>query len=367
LTEVSYTNGVNFGAGFAEITYQVGVPPSLPSGTLDASFTAGASGTFAIDAGGDPSPNVALSTGSLPSGLAISTANGEGTISGTPSANTGGTYVLTVSATSSIGSASALLYLTVNQDPTITSASSDHVAQAETTTWTISSTGYPAPTISESGGLPSGVSFQAESDGTATLSGTPTSAGSYPLKFTAANGVGAAATQSFSLVVNAASGASSVTTTTTNPGRGGSVVGSHPTGTVHATRHVVGYLYTATLHLGASVLRFRCLAGAASVAPGRDRAGALTSLGIDLRCEGKRGDVHLAGVAVRTRRPGNRHGWSGIYSMTDARAGLAFSLAPVAISVHGSSIEATAATTNNGVIAAVLRFTLAERIRVNRT
>jgi hypothetical protein len=35
--------------------------------------------------------------------------------------------------------------------------------------------------------------------------------------------------------------------------------------------------------------------------------------------------------------------------------------------VHGSSIEATAATTNNGVIAAVLRFTLAERIRVNRT
>ena len=40
----------------------------------------------------------------------------------------------------------------------------------------MTTTGYPAPTITESGTLPAGLTFKANSNGTATISGTPTAA-----------------------------------------------------------------------------------------------------------------------------------------------------------------------------------------------
>jgi uncharacterized repeat protein (TIGR01451 family) len=65
-------------------------------------------------------------------------------------------------------------------------------------------TGNPSPTVSESGLLPAGVTF---SPATKTLSGTPAAGtvGSYPITFTATNGVPPDATQSFTLVVAASS------------------------------------------------------------------------------------------------------------------------------------------------------------------
>ena len=53
-------------------------------------------------------------------------------------------------------------------------------------------TGNPAATITESGALPSGVTFTDNGNGTATLAGTPAAGtnGSYPITITAANGVG---------------------------------------------------------------------------------------------------------------------------------------------------------------------------------
>ena len=75
------------------------------------------------------------------------------------------------------------------------------MAQGASGTFAVTTTGVPTPTVSESGKLPSGVTFVDNSDGTATLSGTPASgtAGSYPLIITANNGVGTAATQAFTL------------------------------------------------------------------------------------------------------------------------------------------------------------------------
>ena len=58
--------------------------------------------------------------------------------------------------------------------------------------------------LTESGALPSGVTFTDNKNGTATLSGTTTAAGTYPLTLTAANGVLPNATQSFTLTVNQA-------------------------------------------------------------------------------------------------------------------------------------------------------------------
>src|SRR5207248_220709 len=93
--------------------------------------------------------------------------------------------------------------LTVNQAPAITSANSTTLTVGPAGSFRVTTTGFPAPSLSESGALPSGVTFTDNGNGTATLSGTPPvgSAGSYPLTFTAHNGVGTDATQSFTLVV----------------------------------------------------------------------------------------------------------------------------------------------------------------------
>ena len=73
-----------------------------------------------------------------------------------------------------------------------------------TGTFTVTTTGTPAAGIMQTGALPDDVTFTDNGDGTATLTGMPAagSAGSYPLTFTATNGVGIPATQNFTLMVN---------------------------------------------------------------------------------------------------------------------------------------------------------------------
>jgi hypothetical protein len=66
--------------------------------------------------------------------------------------------------------------------------------------FSIGATGNPSPTISESGALPSGVSFNG-GVGTASLSGVPSVAGSFPITLTATNGIGSPTNQSFTLTV----------------------------------------------------------------------------------------------------------------------------------------------------------------------
>ena len=94
--------------------------------------------------------------------------------------------------------------LTVNQAPAITSANGSTFTVGTAGSFTVTATGVPAPSLTETGALPSGVVFQNNGNGTATLSGTPASgtSGTYALSFSASNGVGTAATQSFTLTVN---------------------------------------------------------------------------------------------------------------------------------------------------------------------
>lgn len=90
-----------------------------------------------------------------------------------------------------------------NVAPAITSATSTTFTVGASGSFTVTATGTPKPTLSFSGTLPTGVTFTAA---TGVLSGTPAagSAGTYPLVFTAANGVGTNATQNFSLKVESA-------------------------------------------------------------------------------------------------------------------------------------------------------------------
>ena len=80
-------------------------------------------------------------------------------------------------------------------------------------TFTPTATGTPAPTITETGPLPAGVTFTGGS-----LTGTPTS-GVFPITFTASNGAVPNATQHFTLTVNAAAAITSAATATFITGR----------------------------------------------------------------------------------------------------------------------------------------------------
>jgi peptidoglycan/xylan/chitin deacetylase (PgdA/CDA1 family) len=66
--------------------------------------------------------------------------------------------------------------------------------------FTVTATGFPTPTLSESGTLPSGVTLSTAG----VLSGTPAAGtgGTYPITITASNGVTPNATQNFTLTVN---------------------------------------------------------------------------------------------------------------------------------------------------------------------
>lgn len=85
--------------------------------------------------------------------------------------------------------------------PSITSASTAIFTKSSASSFTITTVGYPVPTISISGSLPAGVSFMDNGNGTAVISGTPTVSGTYTLTITAQNGIAPNAIQTFTLIV----------------------------------------------------------------------------------------------------------------------------------------------------------------------
>src|SRR5262249_44211090 len=150
-----------------------------------------------VVATGSPAPTLAIS-GALPSGVGFNTTTG--LLSGTPAAGTGGTYSVTFTATNVVGSSPQIFTLTVNQVPAITSGNAATFIVGSLGSFSVTATGFPAPTFSATGALPSGVNLSASG----VLSGTPAAGtgGSYPITITAANGVNPNATQTFTLTVN---------------------------------------------------------------------------------------------------------------------------------------------------------------------
>ena len=88
--------------------------------------------------------------------------------------------------------------LNVQQPPAITSAASTTFTVGTPGTFTVTTTGFPTPTVSQTGTLPAGVTF---TPATRLLGGTATQTGAFPLVFTATNGVSPDATQNFTLNV----------------------------------------------------------------------------------------------------------------------------------------------------------------------
>ena len=218
---ITANNGITPNAT-QSFTLTVNTAPAFTSAN-NTVFTVGSSGTFTISATGTPKPSF-TQTGSLPSGVTFHD-NGDGTatLAGTPAANSGGVFTLTITATNSAGSTNQTFTLTVNQAPAITSAASFTFTVGANSSFTVTTTGVPKPALSETGALPSGVTFVDNGNGTATLSGTPASgtAGSFPITITANNGVTPNATQSFTLTVDTAPVFSSANSTTFPVGSSG--------------------------------------------------------------------------------------------------------------------------------------------------
>lgn len=89
--------------------------------------------------------------------------------------------------------------------PAITSADGTTFVAGAAGSFMVTATGAPTPAITVSDGLPAGVTFTDNGNGTASLAGTPAAGtgGVYPLTITASNGVAPDATQAFTLTVEA--------------------------------------------------------------------------------------------------------------------------------------------------------------------
>ena len=175
-------------------TLTVDQPPAITSAN-QVTFTTGVAGSFTMTATGYPAPTFSW-TGGLPSVIQLSSA---GVLSGTPVAGDGGTWPILVKAASTTGTATQSFTLTIDEAPSFTSASEATFMIGVPGTFTVSAFGFPAPTYSETGPLPAGVSFGTNG----VLSGTPadSASGSYPITMTATNSAGTA-TQAFTLNVS---------------------------------------------------------------------------------------------------------------------------------------------------------------------
>jgi hypothetical protein len=177
--------------------FTIGQAPSFTSGNA-VTFQTGVFGSFTVTASGTPPPSITAS-GALPGGVSFTNNNnGTATLAGTPNAGTGGIYNLNLTASNAIGNATQAFTLTVNQAPVITSANNATFPVGVFSSFTITSTGFPAAAISESGTLPNGVNFVNNGNGTGTLSGTPTVTGTFNLSLGASNAAGST-TQAFTL------------------------------------------------------------------------------------------------------------------------------------------------------------------------
>ncbi len=173
--------------------------PAITSGA-SSTMVLNTAGSVTVSATGFPIPSL-VEAGALPTGLHFHD-NGNGTASLTGTPTTGGVFNISFTAANGIGSAAVKSFmLAVNQAPSITSANSAVFDIHLLNSFILSTLGTPSPGITETGALPGGVSFVDNHNGTGTLSGTPSAAGTFHVTFSAANGVGAPAPQSFTLSV----------------------------------------------------------------------------------------------------------------------------------------------------------------------
>jgi hypothetical protein len=204
---ITAANGTTNAVQNFTLTVNPGVAAHFTSASSTA-FTVGTAGTFTVaTSGGTPTPAISITAGSLPGGVTLTdNGNGTATLAGTPAASD--TYPITITASNVAGSPTQSFTLTVNAAaaPTITSVNQATFTEGTFGTFTVTTTGTPVPAITETGSLPSSLSFVDNGNGTATISGTPVAGSSLSSPYTIsirASNVAGNPTQAFFLTVNA--------------------------------------------------------------------------------------------------------------------------------------------------------------------
>ena len=182
--------------------------PTTPYGAASPSFTTasplpaatvGKAYTTTIAVAASPVPAI-TTTSTLPTGLTFKdNGNGSATISGTPATGTGKAYSIALTATNVLGTASKTYSLTANQPPAISGATNVTLTHGVAKTVSVTITGYPTPSYTVTGTIPPGMTLT-KGTSKATISGTPTTVGSYPITVSATNTAGTA-TATFTITV----------------------------------------------------------------------------------------------------------------------------------------------------------------------
>jgi DNA-binding beta-propeller fold protein YncE len=166
-----------------------------------ATFSTDIAVSFTVGGTGTPAPSF-TEKGRLPYDVSMYP---DGTLCCMPVAGTGGVYPITITAANGVAPAATQRFtLTVDEPPTIISANHFWFTHGKRGTFTVRTTAFPVAIMTEHGTLPPGVRFTANKNGTATISGVAAKAArgrSYLIRLTARNGVGASATQWFTLRV----------------------------------------------------------------------------------------------------------------------------------------------------------------------
>jgi PKD repeat protein len=186
------------------LTIQLGVPSITSAGS--ASGVVGENFTYQISATNSPA---SFTASGLPAGLSVSPS---GLISGAPAA--AGTFPVSLGATNAAGTGNGTLELTVKPKPAppvITSATTASGQASVAFSYQITATN--SPTSFAAGGLPAGLNVDVT---TGLITGTPTTAGSYPVSLSA-NNSGGTGTATLNLTIKV--GAPVITSATTEQGQ----------------------------------------------------------------------------------------------------------------------------------------------------
>jgi hypothetical protein len=211
----TYSGDSNYAKSSGTTNETVEEAPAITSAE-STTFTEGSGGSFTVTASGYSAPLIEMTAGTLPKGVEFNPLTD--VLSGTPTEE--GVYHVTFEAANGVGANAVQHFtLTVDAPPVITSAGSTTFTEGTEGSFPVTASGTPAPTITETGKLPKGVTFD---EGTDTLSGTPTEEGEFTATFEAANGIGANAVQRFTLTVDAAPVITSLAGATFNEGAEGS-------------------------------------------------------------------------------------------------------------------------------------------------
>ncbi|HLL54699.1 MAG TPA: putative Ig domain-containing protein, partial [Myxococcaceae bacterium] len=182
--QVTDANGVSVTQPISLIIYAA---PAVTTASLADGYEGVAYSATLAASGGKAPLTWSVSTGSLPTGLSLSSG---GALSGTPTAAINGSFSVTVSDANGRTS-TRMLTLTVYAQPAITTASFADAYAGTAYSATAAATGGKAPLswAVSAGALPAGLGLSAAG----VISGTPTAAGtaSFTLRVTDANGVGA--------------------------------------------------------------------------------------------------------------------------------------------------------------------------------